>query len=232
MEQFSRTVRLIGEGAFKKLSQSKIAVFGVGGVGSNAAMALCRAGIGNFFLADMDVVDVTNINRQSVARIDTVGKDKVAVMKEDMLKINPDVNAKTCKAFLTRDNLEEFLPESYDYVLDCIDNLTCKVFLAKLCYNKNIPLVSCMGAGNRINAHFQVVDIFDTFNDPVAKVMRKGLKEQGVPALKTVWTSDLPLKSKDGQRTPASVSFAPALAGITMAQFVFNELIKNEMEEI
>lgn len=226
MEQFSRTIRLIGEEKFNRLKNCRVVVFGTGGVGSNAAMALCRSGIGHFVLVDMDVVDITNINRQSVARLDTVGQDKVAVLKSDMMCINKDIDVKTHKAFLSPDNLHEYLGGNIDYVLDCIDNISCKAALVKMCCDREIPVVSCMGAGNRTNAQFEVVDIYKTYNDPVAKIMRKLAKESGIKKLKVVWTPQMPTVPDDGIRTPASVSFAPALAGITMAQYVFNEIIK------
>lgn len=226
MEQFSRTIRLIGEDGFNRLKNSRVVIFGTGGVGSNAAMALCRSGVGNFVLVDMDVVDITNINRQSVARLDTVGQDKVEVLKRDMKCINEAVNVETHKVFLSQDNIHEYLDDKIDYVLDCIDNISCKGALVKICYDRQIPVVSCMGAGNRINAQFEVVDIYKTYNDPVAKIMRKLAKESGIKKLNVVWTPQLPAVPDDGLRTPASVSFAPALAGITMAQYVFNQIIK------
>lgn len=225
MEQFQRTVRLIGKDAFEALQKSRVAIYGIGGVGSFAANALCRAGIGSFYLVDKDAVDVTNINRQSVARLDTVGRDKVDVMKEDMLLINPQVKVETCKVHIEPDNIREFVPQNIDYVLDCIDNITSKVFLAKLCYNENIPIVSCMGAGNRIDADFTVLDVFSTSSDPVAKIMRKRLREENVSHLDVVWSKNPPLSLKDGERTPASISFVPSQAGLKMAEYVVKKII-------
>lgn len=231
MDQFQRTIRLIGKDAFDALQSSRIAIYGIGGVGSFAANALCRAGVGSFYLVDKDIIDITNINRQSIARLDTVGRDKVEVMKEDMLLVNSKTNIEIHKAFITPENMQEFLPDHLDYVVDCIDNIKSKAVLAKMCYNKNIPIVSCMGAGNRTDADFVVVDIFKTQNDPVARVMRKLLRDYGVDKLDVVWSKLPPKKIGDGESSPASISFIPSMAGLRMAQYVTNKIINVITEE-
>lgn len=224
-EIFARTIRLIGQENFDKLQKSKVAIFGLGGVGGHAANALCRAGVGEFFLVDGDVVDVSNLNRQMVARISTIDKNKVDVMKNDMLDINPHVKINTEKIFLTEDNLLEHFDLGVDFVLDCIDTVSCKLQIAKICYNNNIPIISSTGAGNRTEAEFVVTDIYSTKDDPLAKVLRRELKFLGVKKLPVVWSKTLPIKLHDGLRTPASISFIPPAAGLKMAEYVVNTII-------
>lgn len=224
-EIFARTIRLIGQENFDKLQKSKIVIFGLGGVGGHAANALCRAGIGEFHLVDADTVDISNINRQMVARLSTVDKNKVDVMKSDMLDINPQAKITTEKIFLTEENLPKHLDIGADFVLDCIDTVSCKLQIAKICYNNGIPIISSTGAGNRTQAEFIVTDIYSTKDDPLAKVLRRELKLLGVKKLPVVWSKSLPIKLNDGLRTPASISFIPPAAGLKMAEYVVNTII-------
>lgn len=229
MKQFDREIRLIGQAAFDRLQRAKVAVYGLGGVGGHAALALARAGIGRLYLVDGDVVDETNINRQAAARHSTVGMAKADVIRRDILDINPKAEVTAEKNFLTAENLHEYLPLDTNYVLDCIDNITCKLTLAKMCYNKDIPILSCMGAGNRVTACFQAVDLFSTQGDPVAKIMRKLCREAGIKRLPVVCAQEPPLAPADGQRTPASISFIPPAAGLKMAEVAVNALMQGNV---
>ncbi len=228
MEQFNRTISLIGEESFNKIKTSKIAVYGVGGVGGHAIMALARCGVGTIYVYDKDIVDITNINRQEVADLSTIGQDKVEVIAKKIKKINKDCEVIPKKVELSRDNLDDNLPKDIDFVLDCIDNINCKAFLAKLCYNNNIHILSCMGAGNRLTANFKVMDINKTSYDPLAKVMRRLLKEDNVPKLNVL--CDCSQAVKTGVVAPSSVGFVTAAAGLKMAEYVVNNIIKSKEE--
>jgi len=194
--KFSRTEQLIGEEAIQKLYKSRIAIFGIGGVGSYTAEALARSGVGNFILIDDDLVCETNINRQIHALVSTVGMPKVDAMKDRILQINPDANVETKQIF--------YLPKSeeiewnYDYVVDAVDTVTAKLEIVQQCYNKNIAVISAMGAGNKIeSSKFEVADINETSICPLAKVMRRELKKRGIGKLKVVYSKEVPMRAKD-----------------------------------
>lgn len=223
-DNFQRLKILIGEENFSKLNAASVAVFGVGGVGSFAVEALARSGIGRLILIDKDNVDVTNINRQIHALTSTVGRSKVEVMRERIHEINPAAQVVTVqKFFLPNSNVEDFFVCRYDYVVDAIDTLSAKIFLVEECERRGIKIISSMGAGNKlIPTRFKVGDIFQTSVDPVAKVMRKQLRERGIKNLKVVWSDEPPRPVKD---FIGSTAFVPSVAGLIMAGEVVKDLI-------
>lgn len=229
---FSRTETLIGKAAMSKLAASSVAVFGIGGVGSFAAEALARAGVGGITLIDKDTIDATNVNRQLHATTATVGMKKTAVMKERLLLINPDAKIETIDGFYTGENAADFFVAHYDYVIDAIDTISGKISLVVECEKRGIPLVSAMGAGNKLDpTRFEVADIFATSVDPIAKVMRKKLKELGVKKLKVVFSKEIPRKTEGGEfdanknrPAPASISFVPSVAGLILAGETIKDL--------
>ena len=246
-DQFSRTELLIGRDAIDKLNNSKVSIFGLGGVGSFAAEALARVGIGSFDLIDFDDICLTNINRQLLALHSTLGKSKVEVMKERILDINPKAKVQIFKSFYTENEADLFLSESPDYVVDAIDTVKSKVSLAKECYNRKIPFISSMGAGNRLQAYgFQAADISKTTGCPLAKAVRKLLKQEGITkGIKVVFSPDLPMQpipTADDCRSscicpggdahcskkrqiPGSISYVTSVVGLLLAGEVVNDLL-------
>lgn len=236
-EIFSRTELLLGEDAVKELSKKRVAVFGVGGVGGYVCEALIRSGIGAFDLCDNDTVAVSNINRQIIATTSSVGKYKVDVMKERMLDINPEADIRVHKCFFLPENADSFPFEEYDYVVDAVDTVTAKIELIMRAKEKNIPVISSMGAGNKLDpTAFTVADIYKTSVDPLARVMRRELKKRGVKDLKVVYSTEEPLQpigghkspSEDSSRrsTPGSVAFVPSVAGLCIASEIVKDLIR------
>ena len=224
--QFTRTEMLVGYEAVEKLKSSRVAVFGIGGVGSYVVEALARAGVGSLDLIDNDDVNVTNINRQIIALHSTVGKSKVEVAKERVLDINPRVNVRIYKTFFAPETSQEFDFSQYDYVVDAIDSVTGKIELVMKSKDANTPIISCMGTGNKLHPEmFEIADIYKTSVCPLAKVMRTELKKRGVKKLKVLYSKEIPIK-KDGQRIPASISFAPSVAGLIIAGEVIKDLVK------
>ena len=249
LNQFSRTELLLGKEAMEKLRTSRVAVFGIGGVGGYVCEALVRSGVGNFDLIDDDKVCLTNINRQIIATRKTVGKYKVDVMEERMKDINPDVNVTVHKCFFLPENAAEFDFESYDYVVDAVDTVTAKLELVMKCKEKDVPIISSMGAGNKLDASaFRVADIYDTKVCPLAKVMRRELKKRGVDRLKVVYSEEKPIspiddmaiscrsncisspdaahKCTERRAIPGSVAFVPSVVGLIIAGEVIKDLIK------
>ena len=222
--RFQRLKLLIGEENFSKLSAATVAIFGVGGVGSFTVEALARSGIGHLILIDKDNIDETNINRQIHALSSTVGKSKVEVMRERIKEINPAAEVDTVqKFFLPGESVEDFFIGKYDYVVDAIDTLTAKIFLIEQCNVRGIKIISSMGAGNKLEAtRFKVGDIFQTSVDPVAKVLRKKLKERGIKNLKVVWSDESP---RHVENFIGSVAFVPSVAGLILAGEVVKDLI-------
>ena len=189
LTQFSRTELLLGKEAMDKLANSKVAVFGVGGVGGYVCEALARSGVGSFDLIDDDKVCLTNLNRQIIATRKSVGKYKTDVMKERILDINPDAKVEMHKCFFLPENADEFPFDSYDYVVDAVDTVTAKIELVLQSQKKGVPIISSMGAGNKLDGSmFQVADIYKTRVCPLAKVMRRELKKRGVKKLKVVYS--------------------------------------------
>jgi len=237
LEQFSRTALLIGEDGVEKLNNSKVAIFGVGGVGSFVAEGLVRAGVQNFILVDNDKVSLTNLNRQIHATFKTVDKYKVEVMKERILEINSKANVETFIEFYMPDNKEKILDNSIDYIVDAIDTVTAKLELIINANKLNIPVISCMGTGNKLDpTKLEVADIYDTNTCPLAKVMRRELKEKGIEKLKVIYSREEPIKiednieCKDGvcavkKQVPGSVSFVPSVAGMIIAGEVIKDLL-------
>ena len=223
-EQLSRSRLLIGEDGIDKLHKSRVAVFGIGGVGGYVCEALVRSGVSSFDLIDKDVVSVSNINRQIIALHSTVGRPKVEVMKERMLDINPSVNVNTYECFFLPENADDFPFEEYDYVIDAVDTVTAKIELIMRCKELGIPVISSMGAGNKLDASaFEVSDIYKTSVCPLAKVMRRELKKRGVKDLKVVYSKENPVTNS---RPPGSVAFVPSTAGLIIAGEVVRDLIR------
>ncbi len=232
-EIFSRSARLLGEEGMKKLSAAKVAVFGLGGVGGYAVEALARAGVGTLHLIDNDAVAPSNRNRQIYALSSTVGKKKTEVAVARVKEINPDCAVVGFPLFYLPENADEFDLSGYDYVVDAVDTVSAKIELAVRCNRLGVPLVSCMGTGNKLHAEeLYVSDLFQTSVCPLARVMRRELKKRGVDRLKVVCSKELPRTPLfDGAdeangRAPASVPFVPPVAGFLLAQTVILDLLK------
>lgn len=226
MEQHQRTLRLIGANAHARLQESRVAVFGIGGVGGFAAEALIRAGVGTLLFVDGDCVDITNVNRQIIATHETVGLPKVDVMKKRALSINPDIKIDARRVFFDAETVTQFDFTQYDYVVDAIDSVTSKILLIERAVQAGTPIISAMGAGNKLDpARFRVEDIAKTSVCPLARVMRRELKKRGIEHLKVVFSDELPLKALDGDRSPGSISFVPSAAGLVLAGAVVRDLI-------
>ena len=249
LNQFSRTELLIGKDALQKLQQSKVAVFGIGGVGSFAVEGLVRSGVGHFVLIDDDCICLTNLNRQLHATHQTIGKPKVEAMRDRVLDINPQAKVTILQKFYMPDSADEFIFDDYDYIVDAIDTVTAKIDLILRAQAKNIPVISCMGAGNKLDpTQFEVADIFNTSVCPLAKVMRKELRARGVTALKVVYSQEMPITPQETEETscslscicppdttrkctirrqiPGSMSFVPSVAGLIIAGEVIKDLLK------
>lgn len=231
-EELSRTELLLTEAGMEKLKNSRIALFGVGGVGGFVAEALARCGIGKIILTDNDCVSVSNINRQIIALHSTVGEPKVEVMKKRLLDINPELEVELHKSFYLPDNHDEYRFEEYDYVIDCIDTVAAKIDIVLEAQKSGTPVISSMGTGNKLNPSLlEISDIYKTSVCPLARVMRYELKKRGVKKLKVVYSTEKPIKVsaplEDNARRciPGSVSFVPASAGLLIASEVVRDLI-------
>ena len=228
----SRTEALIGKSAVEKLKNSRVAVFGVGGVGGYVAEALARSGVGVIDLIDSDKVSVSNINRQIVALRSTIGKYKTEVMAERIKDINPNAKVNVYNIFYLDETANEFDFSAYDYIVDAVDTVSAKISIVERAYALNIPVISSMGAGNKLNpTAFEVEDIYKTSVCPLAKVMRRELKKRGVEKLKVVYSKEEPKISElidgdSGKRAPASISFVPSVVGLIIAGEVIKDLIK------
>ncbi len=222
--RYERQLPLLGEASPALLGAKTVMLCGLGGVGGYVLEALVRAGCGNFALIDADSFDASNLNRQILCTVDTIGKDKVAVGAERALAINPEAKVFTEKLFLTRENIPELI-EKYkpDYIADAIDNISAKITLAAEAERRGIGIISCMGTGNKLQSNvFECVDISKTSVCPLAKAMRRLLKENGVRKLKVVYSKELP---KTTGRTVCSVSFVPPTAGFLMAENIIKDLL-------
>ena len=229
--QFLRSEMILGGKSTEKLKKMNIILFGLGGVGSYTAEALARAGIGKITIVDSDCISVTNINRQLCALHSTVGKPKVEVVKERMLDINPDCEVTALKKFYLPENAEEFNLGSYDYIADAIDTVSAKIDLAVKSQEMNIPMISCMGTGNKLDpTQFTVSDIFKTSECPLCRVMRSELRKREIKKLNVVWSPEEPVKpaktdEESGRRqTPGSLPFVPGVAGLIMAGKIITDL--------
>lgn len=249
LNQFSRTELLFGREAMDKLQNSRVAVFGIGGVGGYVCEALVRSGVYHFDLIDDDQVCLTNLNRQIIATRKTVGQYKVDVMRERILEINPDADVSVHKCFFLPENADEFPFEEYDYVVDAVDTVTAKIELVMKAQEKGVPIISSMGAGNKLDpSAFKVADIYKTRVDPLARVMRREMKKRGVKKLKVVYSEEDPKqpiedmavscrnhcicppgaqhKCTERRDIPGSTAFVPSVAGLIIAGEVIKDLIK------
>ena len=247
LTQFSRTELLLGKDAMAKLENSRVAIFGVGGVGGYVCEALCRSGVGAFDLIDDDKVCLTNLNRQIIATRKTVGKYKAEVMRDRILEINPKADVRIHKCFFLPENADEFPFDEYDYVVDAVDTVTAKIELVMKAQAHNVPIISSMGAGNKLDASmFQVADIYKTKVCPLAKVMRRELKKRGVKKLKVENSVEKPTRPIEEMSIscstycicppgaehkctvrrdiPGSVAFVPSVAGLIIAGEVVKDL--------
>lgn len=249
LTQFSRTVLLLGKDSMEKLKNSRVAVFGIGGVGGYVCEALVRSGVGAFDLIDDDKVCLTNLNRQIIATRKTVGKYKTEVMKDRILEINPQADVRLHQCFFLPENSDEFPFEEYDYVVDAVDTVTAKIELVMKAQAMNVPIISSMGAGNKLDGSmFRVADIYKTKVCPLAKVMRRELKKRGVKKLKVVYSEEMPTrpiedmaiscrsncicppgaehKCTERRDIPGSVAFVPSVAGLIIAGEVVKDLCR------
>ena len=224
MEQFDRFIKQIGIDNFNKITEQKVMIFGIGGVGGYVAEALARSGISNFVLIDSDKVEATNINRQIVATLKTIDKSKVQVMKERILSINKDAKVEIIEKFYLPENSGEFDFSGVTYIIDCVDTVSAKLSIVSKAKELNIPVISAMGAGNKMDpSKLEVSDIFKTSVDPLCKVMRRELKKLGINKLKVVYSKEEPINT--GSRTPTSNAFVPPSMGLLIASEVIKDII-------
>ncbi|MCR5672823.1 MAG: tRNA threonylcarbamoyladenosine dehydratase [Lachnospiraceae bacterium] len=224
-EQFSRTQLLYGEETMGRFAASRVAVFGVGGVGGYVVEALARSGIGALDLIDNDIVCPSNINRQIIATTKTVGRYKVEVAEERVHDINPDCKVRCFKTFFLPETADQFDFHEYDYVVDAIDTVTGKLSIIEKAKESGVPVISSMGAGNKLDPSlFEVADIYETSICPLAKVMRHECRKRGIDSLKVVYSKEEPKKCSDRRDTPGSTAFVPSVAGLIMAGEVLNDL--------
>lgn len=243
-EQFSRTGLLIGEEGIERLQKARVAVFGIGGVGGYVVEALARSGVGAFDLIDNDIVCESNLNRQIIATYEAIGQEKVEVMRKRILSINPDAKVNVYPCFFLPENANQFDFAQYTYVVDAVDTVTAKIEIIMRAKETQIPVISCMGAGNKLDpTKFQVTDIYKTTMCPLAKVMRRELKKRGVEKLKVVYSTEVAMKplvdrgegeaksqndlQEGGVRrsTPGSIAFVPSVAGLIAAGEVVKDII-------
>ena len=223
-ERFSRTARVIGEAALSKLSESSVIVFGLGGVGGAAVESLVRAGIGRIGIVDKDTVDITNINRQIIATDKTVGMNKTDAMEERILSINPNVKIDKYNLFYLPETADEINLSDYDFVVDCIDNVTAKLELICRAKKAGVPVISSMGTGNKLHPEMlEISDIGKTSVCPLARVMRRELKNRGIGKLPVIYSKEEPVKTDSS--VPGSTSFVPPVAGYLITSYVINQLI-------
>ncbi len=248
LNQFSRTELLIKEDGIQKLQKAKVAIFGIGGVGSFAVEGLVRSGIGNFILVDDDKICLTNLNRQIIATRKTIGKYKVDVMEERILEINPDAKIQTYQEFYMPNSKTNIITEDIDYVIDCVDTVTAKIEIVKRCKELDIPIISAMGTGNKLDpSRFEITDIYKTSICPLAKVMRKELRKRNIDSLKVIYSKEEPIEIDEysnsscktncicppgtkrkctiRNQVPGSISFVPSVAGLMIAGEVIREII-------
>jgi len=250
LNQFTRTEIILGKKAMETLAKSCVAIFGIGGVGTFTAEALARCGVGEFFLFDDDKICLTNINRQLIATRKTIGRQKTEVMMERILEINPDAKVTTHQCFYSADNANEFDFSKYSYIIDAIDTVSSKLTLIENAKKANVSIISCMGAGNKLDpTRFEVTDIYKTSVCPLARVMRRELKARGIHSLKVVYSKEPAIKPTEDEdascktncvcppgtqrkcdvrrQVPGSVSFVPSVAGLIIAGEVVKDLSKD-----
>ncbi len=237
-EQFSRTELILGRKALEILGHSRVAVFGVGGVGGYVVEGLVRSGVGSLELIDSDRVSASNLNRQLIATTKTIGRDKVDVMRERALEINPDIQITTRKVFFLPQTADQFDFREYSYVVDAVDTVTAKIALVETAQEAGVPIISSMGAGNKLDpTAFAVADIYETSVCPLAKVMRRELKKRGIAHLKVVYSKEEPVRvsvadeGSPDRSVPGSVAFVPSVAGMILAGEVVKDLIRQGEDE-
>ena len=232
LERDIRTAMLVGEAALEKIKNSRVAVFGLGGVGGHVTEALVRAGVGNIDIFDSDTVSESNINRQIIATYETLGEYKTDAFEKRILSINPDCKVVKHTAFVTKESAENIDFPEYDYVVDAIDTVSAKLAIAEKCSSLGVPLISSMGTGNKLDASkFEITDIFNTSVCPLARVMRTELKKRGIKKLKVLYSKEEPIKTgavdpESKKPIPASISFVPSVAGLLIAGEVVRGIIK------
>ncbi|WP_298523525.1 tRNA threonylcarbamoyladenosine dehydratase [uncultured Methanobrevibacter sp.] len=232
--KFSRTEMLVGNDGMEKLKNAKVAVFGLGGVGSFVCEGLARSGVGNFVLVDFDKVDESNINRQLIATVNTVGKYKTDLMKERILEINPDASVETYREFYMADCELDLITEDLSYAVDCVDTIMAKIAIICKCDELNVPVMSSMGTGNKLDpTMFEVADIYETSVCPLARIMKKDLKKRNIEKLKVVYSPENPINTNDCKinqnqntkfKVKGSVSFVPSVAGLIIAGEVIKDI--------
>lgn len=246
MDILTRTEILIGKENIEKLKNSSVIIFGVGGVGSFCVEAIARCGVSNIHIVDDDTISITNINRQIIATHSTIDKNKTEVVKQRILDINPNANVTISKIFYTKDTVNTIDLSKYDYVIDAIDTISSKILLVEEATKLNVPIISSMGTGNKLDpTKFVVSDIYKTSMCPLAKVMRYELKKRGIKKLKVVYSTEKPIKpapinidenakstspfrdTNKRRETPGSISFVPSVAGLIIASQVINDILKN-----
>ena len=225
MHEFDRTIRLVGEEGQARLLRAKVALFGLGGVGSYALEALVRAGIGEMLLVDGDVVEETNLNRQLIATRATLGQPKSEVARARALSIRPDMVIDARHAFYDAQTTGQFDLSRYDWVVDAIDTVSSKLLLIEQARAAGAKVISCMGAGNKLYTEFEIADIEKTSVCPLARRMRTELKKRGIQGVLAVYSKEPPFRPQDGERAPASISYVPGAAGLTLAGAVIRDLL-------
>lgn len=227
MEEFSRLIALIGEENFNKLQQSRIVIVGLGGVGGYVAEGLARSGVGHFMLIDDDVVNVSNINRQIIATHSNIGKSKVLAWKERISDINPLAKVEAYNCRYSYQYPMDF--GDVDYVVDAIDSIKDKVGLIVECDKKNLRIISCMGTGGKLDANFKVCDLYSTSYDPLARKLRKLLRQEGVNKLKVVYSDECPqslCSDENGRQVPSTISYSPSIAGMILVKEIIKDIIE------
>ena len=230
--KFSRTEMLIGNEGMEKLNNAKVAVFGIGGVGSFVCEGLARSGVGNFVLVDYDKIDESNINRQLIATVKTIGKYKVDLMKERILEINPDANVEVYKEFYMADSTEDIITKDLSYAVDCVDTIMAKIAIICNCNAIDVPVISSMGTGNKLDSTmFEVADIYETSVCPLSRIMKKDLRKRNIEKLKVVYskenpinTNDCPINQDRKYKVKGSISFVPSVAGLIISGEVIKDI--------
>ncbi|WP_296881515.1 tRNA threonylcarbamoyladenosine dehydratase [uncultured Methanobrevibacter sp.] len=234
-DKFSRTEMLVGNEGMKKLENAKVAVFGLGGVGSFVCEGLARSGVGNFVLIDFDKIDKSNINRQLIATENTIGKYKTDLMKERILEINPDANVEIHREFYMADSKTDIITKDLSYAVDCVDTIMAKIAIICSCDALDVPVISSMGTGNKLDpTMFEVADIYETSVCPLARIMKKDLKKRNIEKLKVVYSKEHPINTNDcainqnrKYKVKGSVSFVPSVAGLIIAGEVIKDIAIN-----
>ena len=234
-KKFSRTEMLVGNDGMEKLKNAKVAVFGIGGVGSFVCEGLARSGIGNFVLVDYDKIDESNINRQLIATVKTISKYKAELMRERILEINPDANVEVHREFYMADSKTDIITEDLSYAVDCVDTIMAKIAVICKCDALNVPVISSMGTGNKLDpTMFEVADIYETSICPLARIMKKDLRKRNIEKLKVVYSKEQPINTNDCAinqnkkfKIKGSVSFVPSVAGLIIAGEVIKDIVGN-----